>query len=121
MIPLPLYQMCFANVPKKWTMTQIAFLFAFGEHSITRSNPPYLELNHPPVRLDIAVFALVMVQMQYMKAIHRGVNVPNIFDAVSRDAGIYFGIIASSHFLVLVLYSVARVGFFSRALGPDVC
>ena len=118
-IPLHLYQMCFANVPRKWTITQISCLFAFGKHSIILSTP-FFELNHPPVHLDIAVFTLVIIQMQYMRVTHRGVNISSILNVVSRDAGIYFSIIASSHFLVVVLYSVARVGFFTGA-GPDVC
>ncbi|KAF9649150.1 hypothetical protein BDM02DRAFT_1971481 [Thelephora ganbajun] len=43
-----------------------------------------------------------------MKARSRGTNVPSILSAVSRDAAIYFALIASSHFLVVVMYSVVR-------------
>ena len=34
---------------------------------------------------------------------------PSILNTISRDAGIYFGVIASSHFMVVVLHSMGRV------------
>ena len=121
MIPLQLYQMCFANVPRVWTLSQISFLFAFGKHFIIPSNSPRFPRIDPPVLLDISVFTLVLVKLYYMKAAHRGVQVQSILDVVSKDGGIYFGFIASSHFLVVVMYSVARVGFIARALGFNAC
>ena len=71
-------------------------------------------MNHPSVHLDIAVFVLVTVQTQLVKSLHCGVGVPSILDTISRDAGIYFAVIASSHFLVVVLYSAARVRPFAK-------
>ena len=110
-----MYQMCFVTIPKDWSIIHVSILFAFGKHFFT--SPLFFELNRPPVPLDIAVFILVIAQMQYMKATHRGIKLPSVLNAVSRDTGVYFAIIASSHFLVVVMYSVARVGLFVRVLG----
>ena len=72
--------------------------------------PPFLELNDPYVPPDITVFTLVVVRTQVIRSIHRGVDIPSILNVVNRDAWIYFAIISSSHFLVVMLYSLARVG-----------
>ena len=54
--------------------------------------------------------------MVLIKPLYRGVNVPSILDVVGRDAAIYFAVIASSHFLVVVLFSVVRVRSFTQVL-----
>ena len=54
--------------------------------------------------------------MVLIKPLYRGVNVPSILDVVGRDAAIYFAVIASSHFLVAVLFSVVRVRSFTQVL-----
>ena len=56
------------------------------------------------------------MQILLVRPLYRGVNVPSILDVVGRDAAIYFAIIASSHFMVVVLFAVARVRSFVRVL-----
>ena len=46
-----------------------------------------------------------------MKSMNRGMSRSSILDTVSRDAGIYFGLITASHFLVLVMSLTTRVRF----------
>ena len=91
---------------------------AFGKHpAIHLDPPPLLELNHSSVPLDAAVLAFVIVQVRLVKSINPGVDVPSILNTVSRDAGVYFAVISTSHALTLIMYSVsgARVGFFTIA------
>ena len=38
---------------------------------------------------------------------------PDILSRLGRDAEIYFGVIASSHFMIVVMFAVARVGFLA--------
>jgi hypothetical protein len=49
------------------------------------------------------------------------VNVPNILDTVSRDAKIYFAVIATSHLLIVIMFGVARVGFSAPVLEFNAC
>jgi len=56
-----------------------------------------------------------------MKSMHRGMNRSRILDAVSRDAGIYFALITTSHLLTVVMNVAARVGFSLSASELDVC
>ena len=109
MVPLTLYQICFANVARGWTITLISISLAFGKCFATLPNSPLPGANNLHVPLDIVVFAIIVAQRQLMRSLHRGVNVPSILNTVSRDAGVYFAVIASSHFAVVVLYSVGRV------------
>jgi hypothetical protein len=44
------------------------------------------------------------------------VDVLDILDTVSRDAEIYFGVIASSHLVVVIMFAAARVRLFAPAL-----
>jgi hypothetical protein len=37
---------------------------------------------------------------------------PGILDRVTLDATIYFGVMATSHFIVVIMFAVTRVGFF---------
>ena len=45
----------------------------------------------------------------------------NILSRVSRDAEIYFGVIATSHFVIVVMFAVARVGFLSPVFESSAC
>ena len=116
MIPLDAYHLCLTGTGRFWIIAQISLSFAFGKYFVIFLNSPVFELNHIP--LDIAVFVLVIVQTRLIRLTHPGV--PSILDTVSRDAGIYFAVISSSHFVVVVMYALARVGFFIRALGSIV-
>lgn len=37
---------------------------------------------------------------------------PNILDTVNRDAKIYFAVITTAHFMIVVMYSSVRVRLF---------
>ena len=56
-----------------------------------------------------------------MKSISRGIARSSILDTISRDAGIYFGLITVSHFLGLVMYLAARVRFSALVFEFDRC
>ena len=51
------------------------------------------------------------MQTNIIKSTYRGMNGPRILDTVSRDAEIYFAVIATSHFLAVVMYITTRVRF----------
>ena len=55
----------------------------------------------------------MFVQTQLVRSRHRGVDVLEILDTVSRDAEIYFGVIASSHLVVVIMFAAARVRLFA--------
>ena len=47
-------------------------------------------------------------------------HVSSILNTVSRDARVYFAVIASSHLMAMVMYNAARVGFFSPVLASNM-
>lgn len=62
-----------------------------------------------PVYTDIVVFIFVVAETQIIKSMHRGMNVPSILDTFNRDARIYFTVIATAHFLIVLMYGTVRV------------
>lgn len=44
----------------------------------------------------------------------------DILGRLSRDAEVYFGVIATSHFVVLILLTVVSVGFFAPVFEFNV-
>ena len=121
-IPLPLFQKCIIDIEQFWTFVQSSLFLAFGNRSTTVIDPPpFLEFNHLSVSLDITVFVLVVIQILLFKPLHRGVDVPSILDVVGRDSAIYFVVIASSHFVVVVLFAVARVRSVAQVLEFNPC
>lgn len=107
------YHSCIADLERTSIIAYVSLSLTFGEHSITLHNPPpFLELNHSQNPVDIAVFTSVIVQVRLIKSIHPGMGVSSILNTISKDAKIFFAVIASSHILVVIMYSVARVGFF---------
>lgn len=108
-IPLDSYRVCLAKTTKTFTVIQMALSLAFGRYP-SLFLIPFLGLTHLLVPSDMAVFTLVVVQTRFLKSMHRGVNVPSIIDTVSRDAEIYFAVITTTHFLIVVMYAAARVG-----------
>lgn len=78
-------------------------------------------MTHLTASTDIAVFGLVIIQTQMMKSVHRGMNRSKILDTVSRDAGIYFALITTSHLLTVVMNIAARVEFSLPVSEFDVC
>jgi len=93
-IPLDSYRLCLSGAGSASIIAYISVALAF----------------------DITVFVLIIVQIRLIKSTYSGVNVPGILDTVGRDAEIYFVVVSSSHFLVVVMYSVARP--MLRALAP---
>ena len=58
--------------------------------------------------------------MLLAKRLHHGVNTSSILDSVGKDAGIYFAVMASSHFVVVVLFAAARVRSLAQMLEFNV-
>ena len=69
-------------------------------------------MHAPP---DITVFLFVIVQTRLIKSrhIHQGMNTPKILQTVSRDAKIYFAIITTSHFLIVIMNTTTGVRLFA--------
>ena len=55
-----------------------------------------------------------MVQILLIRPLYHGVDLPSILEVVGGDAAVYFAAIASSHFVVLVLFAIARVRPFHK-------
>ncbi|KAF9647299.1 hypothetical protein BDM02DRAFT_2718881 [Thelephora ganbajun] len=90
-IPLDVYHLCLTNSKQSLTILQMSLSFFF----------------------DIVVFVLVVVETQLIRSRHRAISGPNILDTVSRDAEIYFAVISTSHFLIVIMFAVARPGIRS--------
>ena len=73
-------------------------------------------MNRLSVLSDLAVLVLVIVQAQLFKSRHGGLNGPDILGTISKDTEIYFAVVASSHLLIMIIISVARVRFFVLVL-----
>ena len=82
---------------------------------------PFLELNHLSVHLDAFVLAFVLVQAQLIASAHKWMNVANVLDTVTKDTARYFVLMLMSHLLIVIMFAVARVGFFAPALGFNAC
>lgn len=74
-----------------------------------------------PISVDVGVLVFVIVQTQILKSRSHGMMVLSILDTVTRDAVIYFAVISSTHFLVVIMYYAARVGSFSLIFEFNVC
>jgi len=48
-------------------------------------------------------------------------NGSRILDTVTRDAEIYFVVISTSHFLIVVMFIAARVRFSEPVFELDAC
>jgi len=89
-IPLDAYRMCLIRNSRTLTVLQMS----------------------TPLPFDVAVFALIIVQMRIIRSRYQGMSGPDILSRLSRDSEIYFGAIATSHFVIVVMFAVARVVFF---------
>jgi len=118
-IPLDSFRLCFVPIASYLTILQISLSLGFGEHIVTlpRSRPG-TEL--PICSVDVAIFVLVIAQTQNIRSRSPGMHVSSILNTVSRDAEIYFAVIASSHLMAVVMYSAARVGLFPPVLASNV-
>ena len=45
---------------------------------------------------------------------------PDLLNRFSRDTELYFGVISTSHFVIVVIFAAARVGFFCANTPVDV-
>lgn len=72
----------------------------------------FLAMTRLAVPTDIVVFAFVLIQTKVMNSMYRGINRSSILNTVSRDAGLYFALITSSHFLTVIMCIATSVGFF---------
>jgi len=119
MIPLNAFRLCFISIASYLTIIQISLSLGFGKHIVTlpRSRPR----TEPRIcSVDVAVFAFVIAQTQNIRSRSRGMHVSSILNTVSRDARVYFAVIASSHLMAMVMYNAARVGFFSPVLASNM-
>lgn len=66
------------------------------------------ELN-PSLVTDLAVFVIVLLRKRASRLQRCGLNIPNILDAVTRDAALYFSVIFSSHLLLVPMLAIVRV------------
>jgi len=82
---------------------------------------PFLESSYLSVPLDVLVFAFVLVQTRIIASTHQGIKTPNVLGTITRDAEIYFAVISTSHFLIAVMFAVARVRFFTPVLEFNAC
>jgi len=79
-------------------------------------NIPVPQIDNLSVTLDILVFAFVLVQARLIAPAHQGINAPNILSTITRDTGIYFAVISTSHLLIMIMFTAERVGFFTPVL-----
>lgn len=82
---------------------------AFGRRLAALHNLSPLSLTYPTAPTDIIVFVLVVVQARRIRSGYGGMNGSTILDKISRDATIYFAVIATSHLIIIVLPLAARV------------
>jgi hypothetical protein len=115
-IPLDVYQLCLTRTARFLTVLQISISLFFGKFFLILphlSTPRTEPLIRPPPS-DIAVFALVIIQAHLIRSRYQGIGGPNVLDRVSKDAGIYFGVIATSHFVIVIMFAAARVRFLTQ-------
>lgn len=79
------------------------------------------ESNHLSVPSDVLVFVFALIQTQLIASVRQGTGASDILDTVTRDAVLYFILISTSHFLILIMLAVARVRFFVPVLEFDTC
>ena len=111
-IPLDAYRMCLTRTARSLTVLQMSVSLSFGKHFVTIPHPPF-----PPIGLvncspDVVVFVLVIVQTHIIRGRYQGMGRPDLLDRFSRDTELYFGVISTSHFVIVVIFAAARVGFF---------
>lgn len=56
-----------------------------------------------------------------MKSRYQGMTGPDIISNLSRDTELYFGVIATSHFVIVIMFGVARVGFLASVFEFNAC
>jgi len=95
-------------------------LYLVGISSLILKHP-FFAMTHLFLPTDIAVFTLVAIQTKIMKSMHRGMNGSSILDTINRDTRTYFALIATSHFVIVIMYIVTRVRSFVLVSKFDGC
>jgi len=57
---------------------------------------------------DLLAFLVVLIRTRSLKAQRGNTNIPNILDTVTRDTAMYFLVIFSSHFVLVLTLSLVR-------------
>ena len=117
-IPLDAFHLCFVRAGSFLTTTQISLSLAFGKHVAVFSSRSlyFFGPNSPSGPIDFVIFVIVVARTQIIKSENHGINISSIISKISQDTEIYFVVISSSHFLAVIMSSVARVGFASPML-----
>jgi len=118
-IPLDAYRMCLFQIPRFGSLLYTSFSLVFGGYtSYVGGN--FCELNW--VRTDLAVFVIILVRTRASRSQRVDSNIPNILNTVTRDAAIYFSVIFTSHFLLVLTLMFVRVcvrnAFLIRSFSP---
>ena len=58
---------------------------------------------------DLVAFLVVLIRTRALKRQRCKTNVPSILDTVTRDTAVYFSVIFSSHFLLVLTLRLMRV------------
>ena len=58
---------------------------------------------------DLAVFVIVLIRARASRLHRCDLVIPNILDAITRDAALYFSVIFSSHLLLVPMLAIVRV------------
>ena len=105
-IPLEVYQMCLFRIPRFGSLLYTSFSLAFGEQC-SYAGMNFCELNWLPI--DLAVFVIILLRTRVSRSQRGDSNIPNILNTVTRDAAIYFSVIFTSHFLLVLMLMFVRV------------
>jgi len=90
-IPLDAYRICIIRTSRALTVLQMSISLSF----------------------DVAVFVLIIIQTRLIRSRYQGMGGPDVLNTLNRDAEIYFAVIATSHFVIVIMFGVARAG-----IGP---
>jgi len=85
-IALEVYQMCLFRIPRFGSVLYTSFSLAF----------------------DLVVFAIILFRTRVSRSQRGDSNIPNIINTVTRDAAIYFSVIFTSHFLLVLMLRFVR-------------
>jgi len=117
-IPLDAFHLCFVRAESFLTTTQISLSLAFGKHVAVLSSRSlcFFGPNSPSGPIDVVILVIVVARTQIIKSENHGIDISSIINKISQDTEIYFVVISCSHFVAVVMSSVARVGFASPML-----
>ena len=59
----------------------------------------------------MAILILVVLHARLITSKYQGVSGPDIVSTLSKDTMVYFGMIATSHLVIVIMFAAARVRF----------